>query len=120
MPARVAEPFVSDANSIPTLHLGASSRRGKALRQQLRVLIDRLKGSKAQGASRARGRKAARRGGSLAGDPYQNPYHTEKYNQAMEQSKWDMLARKFRDEHPNLDPQTEQKELDALWSGDEI
>jgi hypothetical protein len=119
-PARVAKPFVSDGNSIPTLHMGASSRRGKALRQQLRVLIKRLKGSKAQGASKTRGRRrmADRRGGSLAGgyeDPYQNPYHAEKYDQAKEQSKWDALARKFREEHPNLDPQTEQKELDALW-----
>ena len=42
--------YVSDANSIPTLHMdrapaaaAAEPRSGKALRQQLRVLVDRLK-----------------------------------------------------------------------------
>ena len=42
--------YVSDANSIPTLHVdrapaaaAGSPRSGKALRQQLRVLVDRLK-----------------------------------------------------------------------------
>jgi hypothetical protein len=47
--------YVSDANSIPTLHMDsapaaapASPRSGKALRQQLRVLVDRLKAIEAK------------------------------------------------------------------------
>lgn len=119
----LGEPYVSDSNSIPTLRMGASPRKGKALRQQLRVLVDRLKASQWRGPSRRRfGTKAAHgsrgRGSNLAGahaSPYDNPHHTEKYDQVMEQRKWDALARKFRQEHPDMDPATEQKQLDALW-----
>jgi hypothetical protein len=48
-------------------------------------------------------------------DPYDNPYHTEPYNQAMEQKKWNALAEKFRREHPNTNPKTEQQQIDRLW-----
>ena len=202
--------FVSDANSIPTLHMDHASaaappRSGKALRQQLRVLVDRLKETRNRGrhrpswvrghfahpsgsrqprggigyhsrgsvrhnaASVGRIRAAAEAaeeaieaaamssrglsgyggaavssrsfwhsfvnafsafgasagvhvaagGGAAAADaagggqegpldeasaaaekhwkdPYDNPYHTEPYDQAMEQKKWNALANKFR------------------------
>ena len=167
---------VSDANSIPTLHIGASSRRGKALRQKLQLLINRLKEAKlsrrdsslkqhpikdrqnggAAAASaakkhlhadveaeyhmmqrwsqRARSRTAGAGGeveegvrvpeeegrpqhyeGKVYRDPYDNPYHAEPYDQAMEQKKWVALAEKFRHEHPHLSPKSEQKALDVLW-----
>jgi hypothetical protein len=48
-------------------------------------------------------------------DPYDNPYHTEPYNQAMEQEKWNALAENFRREHPNMNPKTEQQQIDRLW-----
>eukprot|EP00802_Teleaulax_amphioxeia_P012320 Tamp_12362.p1 GENE.Tamp_12362~~Tamp_12362.p1 ORF type:complete len:529 (-),score=81.10 Tamp_12362:205-1791(-) len=221
--------FVSDANSIPTLHMDHASaaappRSGKALRQQLRVLVDRLKETRNRGrhrpswvrghfahpsgsrqprggigyhsrgsvrhnaASVGRIRAAAEAaeeaieaaamssrglsgyggaavssrsfwhsfvnafsafgasagvhvaagGGAAAADaagggqegpldeasaaaekhwkdPYDNPYHTEPYDQAMEQKKWNALANKFRRDHPNMDAKTEQQQLDRLW-----
>lgn len=194
--------YISDGNSIPTLHMG-SGKRGRALRQQLRALVGRLR-EKSRASSphsssrslRSRWRphsgngpqphgifdmwplassspgthvrsigfsnegsvrrtaesaavttaQAARNGvasevgspvsssssGAGAGfvpsipayadtkdkqyaDPYDNPYHTERYDQPMEQGKWNALAKKFRSEHPSMDQKSEQKMLDQLW-----
>jgi hypothetical protein len=117
---------VSGANEIPMLHMtsapGSSLQQGSALRQQLRLLIGRLKGShRDQG---GRGRVQSVKEGRVTSldsegenyaDPYSNPYHTEPYDQAMEQRKWNALAQEFREQHPDMDPATAQKQMDALW-----
>lgn len=123
-------------DAIPTLHLSnvklqdlkQIKQNGANLRVALQDIIKGLVGKRATTQKTSGEQERGRSAGAGAGlrtqkgtqqlvysDAVNDPHHNEPYDKNWEEEEWTRIASAFRAAHPDMDPATEQTEIDKIW-----